>query len=142
MGTVLKNFIQKVRLYFKNAFDRLNNHTYKKNVLQAIPFWVASVITGLIAVLYTKLFLLAESVTRYVYHQYAWALFLLMPMTFIFAWWLVIRYAPYARGSGIPQVVSAIQISGPRKDQQVGQLLSIKVMLVKIASSLVMAAGG
>lgn len=139
---MLKSLIQNIRFYFKNTFDRLNNHAYKKSILQAIPFWVASIITGLIAVIYTKLFLLAESMTRYVYHQYAWALFLLMPATFLLAWWLVVRYAPYSRGSGIPQVIAAIQISGPKKDKQVSHLLSIRVMLVKIASSLVMAVGG
>jgi H+/Cl- antiporter ClcA len=139
---MFKNLTQNIRLYLKNAFDRLNNHAYKKNVLQAIPFWVASIITGLIAVIYTKLFLLAESVTKYLYHGYAWALFVLMPLCFLFAWWLVLKFAPYSRGSGIPQVVAAIQITGPKTDKQVSRLLSIKVMLIKISSSLVMAMGG
>ncbi|RYY54957.1 MAG: chloride channel protein [Chitinophagaceae bacterium] len=139
---MLKNFIYPVRLYFKRVFDRLNNPGYKKNVLQAIPFWIASVITGLIAVIYTKLFLIAESFTHYLYQHYAWALFLLMPVCFIFAWWLVLRFAPYSKGSGIPQVVAAIQITGPKTDKPVGRLLSMRVMVVKIASSLVMAAGG
>jgi H+/Cl- antiporter ClcA len=139
---MFKSLIQTVRLYLKNGFDRLNSHTYKKNILQAIPFWVASVITGLIAVLYTKLFLLAESVTKYLYHQYAWVLFVLTPVCFLLAWWLTVRFAPYSRGSGIPQVVAAIQITGPKTGSQVNKLLSPKVMLVKIASSLVMAVGG
>ncbi|ETZ19571.1 chloride channel protein [Pedobacter sp. V48] len=139
---MIKNLIQETRSYFKKVFDRLNNHTYKKNVLQAIPFWVASILTGLIAVVYTKFFLLAESVTKYLYSAYPWALFILMPMCFIFAWWLVVRLAPYAKGSGIPQVVAAIEITGPKTDKQVSRLLSLKVMLVKIASSLVMAVGG
>jgi H+/Cl- antiporter ClcA len=110
--------------------------------LQAIPFWVASVITGLIAVLYTKLFLLAESVTKYLYNQYAWILFILTPVCFLLAWWLTFRFAPYSRGSGIPQVVAAIQITGPKTDRQVNKLLSPKIILVKIASSLIMAVGG
>jgi len=139
---MFKSFIQSIRFYLKNVFDRFNNQGYKKNLLQAIPFWIASVITGLIAVIYTKLFLIAESFTHYVYQQYAWALFLLMPACFIFAWWLVLRFAPYSKGSGIPQVVAAIQITGPKTDKQVSRLLSTKVMLIKIASSLVMAAGG
>ena len=139
---MLKGLLTNIRYILKNAFDRLNNHSYKKNVLQAIPFWVASIITGLIAVVYTKLFLVAESVTRYLYLQYSWVLFVLMPACFLFAWWLVLRFAPYARGSGIPQVVAAIQITAPKTDKQVSQLLSIRVMLIKIASSLVMAVGG
>ena len=139
---MLKGLLHNIRYALKNVFDRLNNHSYKKNILQAIPFWVASIITGLIAVVYTKLFLFAESITRYLYVQYAWALFILMPACFLFAWWLVLRFAPYARGSGIPQVVAAIQITAPKTDKQVSHLLSIKVMLIKISSSLVMAIGG
>lgn len=139
---MLNNFLQRIRYYFKNAFDRLNNQGYKNSILQAIPFWGASIITGLIAVVYTKLFLLAESVTKYVYHEHAWGLFILTPLCFLLAWWIVVRYAPFARGSGIPQVVAAIQITGPNKESQVNRFLSIRVMLVKIASSLIMAAGG
>jgi H+/Cl- antiporter ClcA len=139
---MFKSLIFSIRIYLKNAFDRLNSQKYKNNILQAIPFWVASVVTGLIAVLYTKLFLMAESVTKYLYHQYAWSLFILTPFCFLLAWWLVVRFAPYAKGSGIPQVVAAIQITGPKNDKQVSRLLSIRVMLIKISSSLVMAAGG
>ncbi|WP_316815791.1 hypothetical protein [Pedobacter nyackensis] len=52
-------------------------------MLQAIPFWIASIITGLIAVIYTKLFLLAEVLTSYVFHHSSWLLFLLTPICFI-----------------------------------------------------------
>ncbi|MES2456609.1 MAG: chloride channel protein [Bacteroidota bacterium] len=139
---MLNSFLPRIRYYFKNAFDRLNNKGYKNSILQAIPFWGASIITGLIAVIYTKLFLLAESVTKYIYHEHAWGLFILTPLCFLLAWWIVVRYAPFARGSGIPQVVAAIQITGPNKESQVSRFLSIRVMLVKITSSLIMAAGG
>lgn len=136
------NLLNKIRFQLKKAFDRLNNAAYKKHILQAIPFWIASVITGLIAVLYAKLFSLAESVTAYVFHQWAWALFLLMPFCFFFAWWIVQKFAPYAKGSGIPQVIAAIEISGAKTEEQVGKLLSIRIIVIKVLSSLVMAASG
>ncbi len=88
---VLKSSVGKLRVYLKHSFDRIKNEKLKNNMLQAIPFWIASIITGLIAVVYTKLFLLAERLTLYVYHQSAWLL-----------WWLVNRFAPYSKGSGIP----------------------------------------
>ncbi|HTD42487.1 MAG TPA: chloride channel protein [Mucilaginibacter sp.] len=134
--------VSKVRLHLKHTFDRLHNEELKRNVLQAIPFWIASVITGLIAVLYARLFLLAENLTAVIYKQHTWYLLILMPVCFLAAWWLVKRFAPYSRGSGIPQVAAAIEISGPRSDKKVDKLLSIKVMLIKIVSSLVFAIGG
>ena len=50
---------QWLRSQLKRAFERIRNEKLKKIVLQAIPFWFASILTGLIAVLYTKLFLAA-----------------------------------------------------------------------------------
>jgi H+/Cl- antiporter ClcA len=130
------------RLQLKKAFDRIKNENLKKNALQAIPFWIASVITGLAAVLYTKLFVVAEDVTLSVYNHHGWFLFILSPLCFLLAWWLVVKFAPYSRGSGIPQVMAAIQISSPKTDALVDKLLSIRIIVVKVLSSLVMAVGG
>lgn len=134
--------VSKVRLHLKHSFDRINNEKIKKNLLQAIPFWIASVITGLIAVIYARLFLMAENLTAVIYKQHEWHLFILMPVCFLVAWWLVKRFAPYSRGSGIPQVAAAIEITSPRSDQKINKLLSIRVILVKVLSSLVLAIGG
>jgi len=134
--------LYKIRLHLKHTFDRLNNQQLKRNALQAIPFWIASVITGLVAVLYARLFFYAEIITDKVFHWHAWLLFILTPVCFITAWWIVKRFAPYARGSGIPQVAAAIEITGPRNEDKVNKLLSIKIIVVKILSSLVMAIGG
>lgn len=130
------------RLQLKRSFDRIRNENLKKNALQAIPFWIASVIAGLAAVLYTKLFVAAESLTSFVFVHHAWFLFILSPICFVFAWWLVHRYSPYSRGSGIPQVMAAIQISSPKTNQIVDKLLSVRIIVIKVLSSLVMAIGG
>ncbi len=139
---MLNNSLSKLRFVLKKTFDRIKNERLKNNMLQAIPFWIASVLTGLIAVLYTKLFLLAEELTKYIYHQSVWLLFILMPACFVLAWWLVNRHAPYAKGSGIPQVMAAISISSPVTDKKVNKLLSLKIIFIKVISSLVMAVGG
>ena len=134
--------ISKVRLHLKHSFDRIKNEDLKKNMLQAIPFWIASIITGLIAVIYARLFLMAEDFTKQIYKNHEWILFILMPGCFVLAWWLVKRFSPYSRGSGIPQVAAAIEITSPKSDQKVNKLLSFKVILMKVLSSLIMAVGG
>jgi H+/Cl- antiporter ClcA len=131
-----------LRLRFKQSFDRLHNENFKRNVLQAIPFWAASVIAGLMAVLYTKLFIIAEDITSFVFYHHAWVLFILSPVCFIFSWWLVYRFAPYSRGSGIPQIMAAIQISSPKTPGLINKLLGFRIILIKVLSSLVMAIGG
>jgi H+/Cl- antiporter ClcA len=131
-----------LRRHLKGFFDRIRNEDLKKNALQAIPFWIASVITGLVAVAYTKLFIAAEGLTTLVFNFHHWLLFVLTPFCFVLAWWLVQRFSPYARGSGIPQVMAAVMISSPRTNLLVDKLLSFRIILIKILSSLVMAIGG
>jgi H+/Cl- antiporter ClcA len=134
--------IGSIRRAMKRAFDRIRNEKLKHNLLQAIPFWVASLATGLLAVLYTRLFALAEKGTAYIVHWHLWLLFVLCPLCFVTAWWLVRQFSPYARGSGIPQVMAAIELANPKYNDKVDKLLSLRIIFIKIASSLVMALGG
>ena len=126
----------------KGTFDRIRNEKFRNNLMQAIPFWIASLLTGVIAVLYTKLFALAEKGTEYVIHWHLWLLFLISPACFLLAWWVVRRYAPYARGSGIPQVMASIELATPKYNGKVNKLLSLRIIFVKVLSSLIMALGG
>jgi len=140
--STMNKLINWLRLQLKRSFDRIRNENLKKNALTAIPFWIASVIVGLVAVLYTKLFVAAEDITTTVFHFHKWLLFILSPVCFVFAWWLVQKFSPYARGSGIPQVMAAIQISSPKTSHIVDKLLGFRIILIKVCSSLVMAIGG
>lgn len=135
-------FIDSVRTRAKWAFDRIRNEKLKNNLLQAVPFWIASLITGLAAVLYSRLFSLAEKGTAYIIHTHCWLLFILTPLCFIIAWWLVQQFAPYAKGSGIPQVMASIELATPKHNEKVNKLLSLRVLFIKIISSLTMALGG
>lgn len=138
MISIYKN----ISIAFKNAFDRISNEEIKRNMLQAIPFWIASLITGILAVIYSRLFIMAEGLAKSVFQQNSLFLFLLTPACFLLSWWLVKQFAPYAKGSGIPQVMASIELSGPKTNSLVYKLLGFRIMIVKIASSLIMAAGG
>lgn len=134
--------IGRLRYKGKRAFDRIRNEKVKNNLLQAIPFWIASLATGLLAVLYARLFALAEKGTAFLIHLHFWLLFIVTPLCFLTAWWVVRRFAPYARGSGIPQVMASIELATPKYDYKVNKFLSLRILLVKIVSSLIMAFGG
>jgi H+/Cl- antiporter ClcA len=110
--------------------------------LQAIPFWVASLITGLIAVLYARLFSFIEGETFSIFRNHAWWLFILTPACFLISWWLVVKFSPYSRGSGIPQVMASIELTTPRYINSVKKLLSIRIIFIKMLSSLIMIFGG
>ena len=114
----------------------------KTNIQQAIPFWIASFFVGLIAVGYTKLFLYAETLLEYLLDWQSWLVFIITPLCFFYAWFFVHRFAPNAKGSGIPQVMAAIELSNPRHEEKIGKLLSFRIMIIKIVSSVLMVLGG
>jgi H+/Cl- antiporter ClcA len=127
---------------FRNLLGIFADGKIKANVLQAVPFWVASIITGLIAVGYTKLFNFSEDVLRTALAWHRWIIFILAPAGMLLGWLLVRLFAPGARGSGIPQVMAAIELPATRYDAALSKLLSFRVMLTKIASSMAMVMGG
>jgi H+/Cl- antiporter ClcA len=131
-----------LRRRLKILFDRVGNERIRINLLQAIPYWAGSLLTGLVAVMYTRLFALAERGTQFIFHLHSWLLFLITPVSFLVAWWLIIRFAPYGKGSGIPQVMASIELANPRENQKVGQLLSLRILGFKVLSSLCMVFGG
>ncbi|MBS1563119.1 MAG: chloride channel protein [Bacteroidetes bacterium] len=134
--------ISKIRIWLKTIFDRIRNERFRHTLLQALPFWVASLITGLVAVVYARLFAFVEKGTGWIIHTHAWWLFIITPLCFVVAWWLVRRFAPYSRGSGIPQVMAAIELATPKYNERVNKLLSLRIILVKVLSSLIMVLGG
>ena len=127
---------------FKRIIDKISNERIRLNLLQAIPFWVASFITGLIAVFYSKLFFYAEGLTRFIVSRNHFLLFLITPVCFLSAWWLVRRFASYARGSGIPQVMASVELAGTPEESKIKKLLSLRIIFVKIVSSVLMVLGG
>jgi hypothetical protein len=72
--------IKKLRRFLKRAFDRIRNEKLKQNLLQAIPFWVASLVTGLIAVFYSRVYAYLESRTFLVIQYHSWQIFILNPV--------------------------------------------------------------
>lgn len=109
---------------------------------QAIPLWVASVLTGLVAVAYEDLFILFEHAGKGIYNLAPGLVFLSTPVFFLLAWFLTARFAPNARGSGIPQLLAAIELAGTSRHSLIRQLLGVRIALVKIGSSLLMLLGG
>lgn len=136
------SYLQRLRLFLKRQFDKIKNPRVRLGILQAIPFWIASIIAGLFTVLYTKLFAYAEEGMHWLYNWHTWFIFIQVPVFMIIGWWIVQRFAPYARGSGIPQVMAATELVEHRPGRKIEKLLSIKVAIVKVISSLFMAVGG
>lgn len=138
----MQKLIRYIRYRLKHAFDNIRNEQLKHNMLQAIPFWVASFLTGIAAVMYAKLFQWAEDLLQVLIRWNALSIFIIAPIGFVFSWWLVKKYAPYAKGSGIPQVMASIDLANPRNRYKLKYLLSYKIIVLKVFSSIILVLGG
>ncbi|AZB11165.1 chloride channel protein [Chryseobacterium sp. G0162] len=131
-----------IRKSIKKSFDNIRNEQLKNNLLQAIPFWIGSVITGFFAVLYAQIFAWGEHLMNFIFDWHAWMIFIIAPIGFVLSWWLVKEFAPNAKGSGIPQVMAAVELANPKEHTKIRSLLSLKIIIFKIISSVVLVIGG
>lgn len=138
---MLKIF-NRLRRSLKKSFDNIRNEQLKHNLLQAIPFWIGSVITGFFAVMYAKIFAWSENLLHFILDWHDWMIFIIAPIGFVLSWWLVKEFAPNAKGSGIPQVMAAVELANPKEHRKIRNLLSIKIIVFKIISSVILVIGG
>lgn len=138
----MRKILLSIRKGLKKSFDNIRNEQLKYNLLQAIPFWIGSVITGFFAVMYAKIFAWGENLLHFILNWHDWMIFFIAPVGFVLSWWLVKEFAPYAKGSGIPQVMAAVELANPKEHKKIRSLLSLKIIVFKIISSVVLVIGG
>lgn len=138
----MRKILLSIRKGLKKSFDNIRNEQLKYNLLQAIPFWIGSVITGFFAVIYAKIFAWGENLLHFILNWHDWMIFFIAPVGFVLSWWLVKEFAPYAKGSGIPQVMAAVELANPKEHKKIRNLLSLKIIVFKIISSVVLVIGG
>ena len=97
---------------------------------------------GVISVGYAKLFAYAERLAHQLFEYQPLYIFVWAPLLFLIATVIVKKAAPYARGSGIPQVMASIELSKTENRSLIDKLLSIRIVIVKIISSVFMVLGG
>jgi H+/Cl- antiporter ClcA len=118
------------------------NPLHNKTYIQASQL-VAAVLVGIGAYSFTKLVSLAHKIFIMGFESHPYALAAGSPLLFLISTWLVVRFAPEAKGSGIPQVLQAIQAASPQKPETLSSpLVSLKTAFFKILSTTVGILGG
>lgn len=111
----------------------------QEKFLLNLPFWIAAGLTALISVFYTQVFKICEE----------WALknsenpwiYVTAPLALLASFLMGHFISKEALGSGIPQVIAAVEMSSARHPY-LEKLLSIKMVFVKIFGSCVCVLGG
>ncbi|MBA5629690.1 chloride channel protein [Moheibacter lacus] len=125
--------------YYEKSVE--TNSSLKKQFFQSLPFLFAAAITGLVAVLYALLFNYAEHLSFYILDLNPYLIFIVAPICFLFSWWVTKKYSPNSKGSGIPQVMSVMELKNHQKGHA-SKLLGLKIIFFKIISSCIKVVGG
>ncbi|MBL7951639.1 MAG: chloride channel protein [Flavobacteriales bacterium] len=119
------------------------NSQAKNFILLALPYQTSAILTALVAVGYAKLFQWAEHFNSTLITGNPRLVFLTAPIAFVTSWWLVRFFSPMAGGSGIPQLIAAVEVGNDEeKNDGSWRFLNVRIILVKIVSSIAMAMGG
>jgi H+/Cl- antiporter ClcA len=110
--------------------------------LESLPYWLAAMIVGVSSVLYAHLFDRITSLAHSWSGAHPWIYLACAPILFVLATWVVQRFAPQASGSGIPQVMAALELEPAKASKAVKGLLSLRVAIVKVVSSVLCLLGG
>ena len=120
--------------------NQLKNRTYSH-----ASIWIGAVLIGFAAVLYARLISITQSFYFEIFHGHELVISVFSPLLFLGATALVKKIAPDAKGSGIPQVLEAIELTENKKEQQSAwttELVSMKTAGIKIISSILGILGG
>jgi H+/Cl- antiporter ClcA len=112
--------------------------TMHKKTLLHLFIWIAASLVGVAAVLYAKLIARAQAFYFQFFYEHPTILTLTSPILFVAAAAMVRYFSIEARGSGIPQVLEAIELARHPDHQHqiwVHRLVSLKTALIKILSS-------
>ena len=100
---------------------------------------------GLAAVLYARVVALAQEYYFHWFQSHSIIVSVCSPFVFVAATFLVRHFAPDAKGSGIPQVLEAIEAAKESPHSQVvwhTRLVSLKTAFIKVLSSILGILGG
>lgn len=114
----------------------------KNHFVRLLPFWVAGSLTALVATAYANLFSYAEHWSFQILELTGYWFVAVTPVFFFLSWFLVDTFAPRSNGSGIPQLMASVELSHKKNDSIIGNLLGLKIIIIKIFSSLLGVVGG
>lgn len=101
--------------------------------------WSGAVVVGLVAVLYARLIDVGFSLFLSMQQAYFWLPLCITPAVGAACVWITCRFFPGSEGSGIPQVIAALEDNTTARGHA---LLSLRVVVGKIALSFMAIAGG
>jgi len=127
----VKTFVRRLRP--QEGFQSFLSHL--------LPYWFAASVVALVSVLYSKLFSLSENLFFEWSSAWPWMIFIAAPLVMLGSSALTMRYSPEASGSGIPQLIAALELAN-EPTPFLEKLLGFPMMIVKFLGSCLCVLGG
>jgi H+/Cl- antiporter ClcA len=127
------HFRQDLRKNFSKQYE----HRYDN-----VPFIVAGLLLGAVASGYASIFKICAEFSFHLFENRPLLWSILVPIGFGLSFFLVKIFSPESSGSGIPQVMAAIQYEGEKDSEWLNRLLGYKVIVIKTFSSLICVLAG
>lgn len=113
-------------------------------LISQTSFWITALAVGVLSVLYAHLISFSQDIFFSFFHRSPYFTSALAPVAFLGAVFFVRHFAPEAKGSGIPQVLQAIQMGEKdfSSNVQLSKFVSIRTAAVKVLSTTLGILGG
>ena len=113
----------------------MRNKIHQQTFIQA-TFWLAAAAVGAIAVLYARIINEIFKTYSAFFSVRPYIATAATPFLFVLATYLVVKFSPQAKGSGIPQVLTAISYAKKNEvTSESDSLVSLKTAVVKVVST-------
>lgn len=113
---------------------KLYNYLKEKSHIDHLPYISVGIISGIVCCFYAKFFSYVEELNVHLMKSQGSLFFLLSPILLSLSFLIVMKFAQGASGSGIPQVMVCAE---KEHSDMASVFLSIRVIVVKIISSLI-----
>lgn len=128
-----------------SAYAAIVTHPTMRNAQQfsqrVIPYWIGAALTALVSIVYASMFRASEDLAFRWIHSWHGLVFIVVPLTILASVALAEFFSPLAAGSGIPQVIAALEISR-KPNAFLDRLLGLRMIVVKMIGSCICVAGG
>ena len=125
-----------------SLIQRIPKFVKKYPTLRSVPYWVGAVLVGFASVAYARAFEWCGETMIHMLKEHPYAMLVLSPLFFVVGWALVRFIPPAAGGSGIPQVMAALEKGPQVPEKELSRLLGLRVLVVKVVSSMFCVLGG
>lgn len=133
----------KLKIVVESVLSRFHiSKDVQNNFYLSFPLLIASLIVGIVAVGYAKIFMFVEHSGIELFSSHPLLFLIITPSCFLISWLLVRVFAPFANGSGIPQIIAALELTDSSLKDKISIFVSFRIVVIKILSSLVLVFGG